>query len=131
MKSIGVRYAQSRGMSRRVFAALAALPVCLGLAACGGSGKSGTTLTIGGWGGVIDEATQKAYLNQFDAENHLTSRFVDAPGVQLARVEAQNMAHQIQWDAVDSLDGGSAFTLYAKGQLAPLSASTKAAFEKS
>ncbi len=120
----------SRGRSRRVLGVLAVLAVCLGVAACGSSSKSSTTLTIGGWGGVIDEATQKAYLNQFDAENHLKSQFVDAPGVQLARVEAQNQAKQIQWDAVDSLDGGSAYTLYAKGQLAPLPASTKASFEK-
>jgi putative spermidine/putrescine transport system substrate-binding protein len=109
---------------------LVALAVCLVVAACGGSSKGTTTLTIGGWGGVIDEATQKSYLNQFDSENHVKSQFVDAPGVQLARVEAQNSAHQVQWDAVDSLDGGSAFTLYAKGQLDPLLASQKATFEK-
>jgi putative spermidine/putrescine transport system substrate-binding protein len=109
---------------------LVALAVCLVVAACGGSSKGTTTLTIGGWGGVIDEATQKSYLNQFDSENHVKSQFVDAPGVQLARVEAQDSAHQIQWDAVDSLDGGSAFTLYAKGQLDPLPASQKATFEK-
>ncbi len=124
MKSI------SRGRRRQVFGALVALGVCLGVVACGGGGKGATTLTIGGWGGVIDEATQKAYLNQFDSENKVKSQFSDAPGVQLARVEAQNAAHQIQWDAVDSLDGGSAYTLYAKGQLDPLSPSTKAAFEK-
>ncbi|HEY5192376.1 MAG TPA: extracellular solute-binding protein [Solirubrobacteraceae bacterium] len=79
---------------------------------------------------MIDEATQKAYLNQFDTENHVKSQFVDAPGAQLARVEAQNQAKQLQWDAVDSLDGGSAYTLYAKGQLAPLPPATKASFEK-
>jgi putative spermidine/putrescine transport system substrate-binding protein len=107
-----------------------ALALCLGVAACGSSSKSSTTLTIGGWGGVIDEATQKAYLNQFDSEEHVKSQFADAPGVQLARVEAQSSAHKIQWDAVDSLDGGSAFTLYAKGQLAPLPAAQKATFEQ-
>ncbi len=120
----------SWGRSRRVLGALGALSICLGIAACGSSGKSSTTLTIGDWGAPIDEATQKAYTNQFDAENHLKSQFVDAPGVQLARVEAQNQAKQIQWDVVDSLDGGSAYTLYAKGQLAPLPAATKARFEK-
>jgi putative spermidine/putrescine transport system substrate-binding protein len=120
----------SRGRRRQAFAVLVALAVCLVVAACGGSSKGTTTLTIGGWGGVIDEATQKSYLNQFDSENHVKSQFVDAPGVQLARVEAQNSAHQVQWDAVDSLDGGSAFTLYAKGQLDPLPASQKATFEK-
>jgi putative spermidine/putrescine transport system substrate-binding protein len=106
----------SWGRSRQVFGVLAALAVCLVVVACGSGGKSTTTLTIGGWGGVIDEATQKAYLSQFDSENHVKSRFSDAPG--------------IQWDTVDSLDGGSAFTLYAKGQLAPLPAAQKATFEK-
>jgi putative spermidine/putrescine transport system substrate-binding protein len=120
----------NRGWRRPVVATLATLALCLVVSACGGSSKGSTTLTIGGWGGVIDEATQKSYLNQFDAENHVSSRFSDAPGVQLARVEAQNTAHQIQWDVVDSLDGGSAFTLYAKGQLDPLPASTKATFER-
>jgi putative spermidine/putrescine transport system substrate-binding protein len=120
----------NRGRKLQVIGVLAAFVACLGVVACGGSSKSSTTLTIGGWGGVIDEATQKSYLSQFDMENHSKSQFVDAPGVQLARVEAQNMAHQIQWDAVDSLDGGSAFTLYAKGQLAPLPASLKASFEQ-
>jgi putative spermidine/putrescine transport system substrate-binding protein len=124
----------SWGRGRRVFGALAVVVACLGLAACGSgsssSSKSSTALTIGGWGGVIDEATQKAYLNQFDTENHVKSQFVDAPGVQLARVEAQNQAKQLQWDAVDSLDGGSAYTLYAKGQMAPLPSATKASFEK-
>lgn len=119
----------NRADGRRVIAVLVALAACIGVAACGSS-KSSTSLTVGGWGGVIDEATQTSYLNQFDSENHLKSQFVDAPGVQLARVEAQNMAKQIQWDAVDSLDGGSAFTLYAKGELAPLPASMKATFEK-
>jgi len=120
----------SWGRSRRALGALAVLSICVGLGACGSSGKSSSTLTIGDWGAPIDEATQKAYTNQFDAENHLKSQFVDAPGVQLARVEAQNQAKQIQWDAVDSLDGGSAYTLYAKGQLAPLPAATKMRFEK-
>lgn len=118
-----------RGRRRQILGAFVALAACVGVVACGSS-KSSATLTIGGWGGVIDEATQTSYLNQFDAENHLKSQFVDAPGAQLARVEAQNMAKQVQWDVVDSLDGGSAFTLYSKGQIAPLSASTKATFER-
>jgi putative spermidine/putrescine transport system substrate-binding protein len=120
----------SRGGKRQVFGVILALALCLGVVACGSSSKSSTTLTIGGWGGVIDEATQKAYLNQFDSEEHVKSQFADAPGAQLARVEAQNSAHKVQWDAVDSLDGGSAFTLYGKGQLAPLPAAQKATFEQ-
>jgi putative spermidine/putrescine transport system substrate-binding protein len=120
-----------RGRRRvRALGALLALAASVALAACGSGGKGSSTLTIGGWGGVIDEATQKAYLNEFDSHNKLKSQFVDAPGAQLARIEAQNMARQIQWDAVDSLDGGSAFTAFAKGQIAPLSSSMRATFER-
>jgi putative spermidine/putrescine transport system substrate-binding protein len=104
----------------------AALAVSLGITACGGSGKSSTVLTIGGWGGALDEGTQKAYLNPFDTENKTSSQFVDAPGDQLARVEAQNGAKQIQWDALDSIDGGTAYTLAAKNELALLPATLKA-----
>ncbi|MGH2853365.1 MAG: extracellular solute-binding protein [Solirubrobacteraceae bacterium] len=91
------------------------------MGACGGGGKT-ATVAIGGWGGVFDEATQKAYLNEFDAANHLASRFVDAPGEQLAQVEAQSTAHKDAWDVVDSLGAGSAYAAYAKGQLLKLPA---------
>jgi putative spermidine/putrescine transport system substrate-binding protein len=113
------------GWSRRprlllgVSGALAALMLALGVSACGSSSHS-TALVIGGWGGIIDEATQKSYLNEFDAANHATSQFVDAPGEQLARVEAQNRAGKVEWTDVDSLDAGSAFTLYAKHELLTL-----------
>jgi putative spermidine/putrescine transport system substrate-binding protein len=101
------------------FAGLVALAI--GVSACGSS-KSSTAIVIGGWGGIIDQATQQSYLNEFDAANHITSKFVDAPGAQLARVEAQNMAGKVEWDDVDSLDAGSAYTLFAKGQLLTLPA---------
>jgi putative spermidine/putrescine transport system substrate-binding protein len=101
---------------------LAVLLVALGVSACGSSSKS-TALVIGGWGGIIDEATQHSYLNAFDAANHIITQFVDAPGAQLARIEAQNMAGKVEWDAVDSLDAGSAYTAYVKGQLLTLPSS--------
>jgi putative spermidine/putrescine transport system substrate-binding protein len=109
---------------------LAGLAVSVGLLACGGSGTTTTKLTIAGWGGSLDEGTQKSYLTPFDAEDKTSSQFVDAPGTQLARVEAQNKAKQIQWDAMDSVDGGTAYTLAAKGELEPLPASLKAKLEQ-
>jgi putative spermidine/putrescine transport system substrate-binding protein len=117
------------GVSRIAMAAVLALTACLGVAACGGSSKE-TGLTIGGWGGIVDEATQKGYLSEFDAQNKTKSQFVDAPAVQGARIEAQNAAKQIQWDAVDSMAADAAFTAYSKGQVDPLPASTKAQFER-
>jgi putative spermidine/putrescine transport system substrate-binding protein len=123
---------QSSGRSRggyRVIGCVAALTMCLGVAACGSS-KSSTTLTIGGWGGALDEGTQKSYLTPFGAENKTGSQFVDAPGAQLARVEAQNKAKQIQWDALDSVDGGTAYTLAVKHELALLPAALKEKLER-
>jgi putative spermidine/putrescine transport system substrate-binding protein len=111
------------------FGLAASLAASLGIAACGGSGKASSTLTIGGWGGIVDEATQKGYLNEFDAANKLKSQFVDAPAVQGARIEAQNMAHEIQWDAVDSMAADAAFTAFSKGQVAPLPAAMRVRFE--
>lgn len=107
---------------------VAVLAVCLGIAACG-SGKGSTTLTIGGWGGALDKGTHKSYLAPFEVETKTGSQFDDAPGAQLARVEAQSKAKQIQWDALDSVDGGTAYTLAAKGELAPLGQALKAKLE--
>jgi putative spermidine/putrescine transport system substrate-binding protein len=122
-----------RGIGRMRFWVMGcvALAVSGGLGACGGSSSSkGTTkLTIAGWGGALDEGTKKSYLAPFDAENKTTSQFADAPGTQLAGVESQNKAKQIQWDALDSVDGGTAYTLAAKNKLEPLPASLKAKFE--
>jgi putative spermidine/putrescine transport system substrate-binding protein len=107
-----------------------ALLLSLGFSACGSSKSTSTELTIGGWGGALDEGTQRAYLTPFDAENKASSQFVDAPGDQLARVEAQNNAKQIQWDALDSTDGGTAYTLQAKHELALLPAPLKLELER-
>jgi putative spermidine/putrescine transport system substrate-binding protein len=107
---------------------LVALVASLAVAACGSS-KSSTTLTIGGWGGSIDKGTEKSYLTPFGDETKTSARFVDAPGAQLARVEAQNKAKKVEWDALDSVDGGSAYALAAKGQLETLPASLKSTLE--
>jgi putative spermidine/putrescine transport system substrate-binding protein len=98
--------------------------LALGLSACGGAAP--TPLTIGGWGGQLDAATRAAYLGPFDAAAHVAARFVDAPGEQLARIRAQNDAHRITWDAVDSLDGGAAYRLYHEGLLLTLPAALHA-----
>jgi putative spermidine/putrescine transport system substrate-binding protein len=103
---------------------LCALALALGVGACG-AGKT-ATIAIGGWGGVFDEATQRAYLNEFDAAAHVDSRFVDTPGEQLARLETQRTPRTAAWDAVDSLGAGSAYALYAKGRLLKLPAALEA-----
>lgn len=125
---------RSSAPGRRLVTALgllALLALALGVSACGSSStKTSHALVIGGWGGIIDEATQKSYLNEFNAAHHTTSTFVDAPGEQLAKVEAQNAAGKVEWDDVDSLDAGSAYTLFAKGQLLTLPTAMQETFKR-
>lgn len=131
MRSLGRSNSRSSGSSRAgvwVFGCLVLLALSLGVSACGSS-KSSTTLTIGDWGNPLDEAAQKSYLTPFGAETKTGVRFVDAPGTQLARVEAQNQAKKIEWDALDSVGGGAAYTLAAKHELALLPAAQKAELE--
>jgi putative spermidine/putrescine transport system substrate-binding protein len=120
--------------------ATAALVVAL-LSACGSSGGASSNsssgsgggqsgggskkLVIGDWGGIIDKTTKAAYTDPFAKETGISSTFVDAPGTQLAGLQAQAKAGKIQWDVLDSVDGGSGFTLFSKGLLAPLPADLK------
>lgn len=110
----------------------------LAVAACGGDdgeetgaegGGSDATLTIGGWGGAINEATQQFYLSPYKEAAGPDARFVDAPGTQLARVKSQAQAQNIEWDALDSVAGDAAFTLAGDDLLAPLPAELKQTLE--
>ncbi len=133
MRSLGRSNSRSSGSWGRVgtwvCGCVALLALSLGVSACGSS-KSSTTLTIGDWGNPLDQAAQKSYLSPFGAETKTGARYVDAPGTQLARVEAQNQAKKIEWDALDSVGGGTAYTLAAKHELALLPASQKAELER-
>lgn len=87
----------------------------------GGDGGGGGSLVIGGWGGAIDKATQLHYIDQYQEEGGPSDvTFVDAPGTQLARVEAQNKTGDVEWDAIDSDPGEDAYQMAAKGYLAKL-----------
>jgi putative spermidine/putrescine transport system substrate-binding protein len=110
--------------------------VCaLALPACGsdddeeGTRAADVTLTVGSWGGDFDEAVRNAYLDDFESEVGPKTRFDAAPGTQLARVEAQNQAGEIEWDAV-TLTGDGAFILDQKGYFADLPADLKARLEQ-
>ena len=123
----------SRG---RTAAALALVALtCGALSACGDDGEeeqsssSNATLTIAGWGGVTGNAVEEALLEPFEADGGAPSRMVDAPWTQLARVEAQNKAGEIEWDAMDPA-GDAAFTLYRRGLLAKLPEDLKRQFER-
>lgn len=98
----------------------------------GGESLSGEgSLVIGGWGGAIDKATQIHYIDPYQEEGGQSSiTFVDAPSAQLARVEAQNQAGNIEWDLIDSAPGENAYQMNAKGLLAPLPSALKAELEQ-
>ncbi len=115
----------------RICLALVALAIPVTLAACGGDdddgGSSGTsgepsggTLVVGGWGGAYNQATQRFYGKPFADEGGATLQFVDAPGTQLARLQAQEKAGNPEWDMLDSIAGGVAFLDYDQGLLEPL-----------
>jgi putative spermidine/putrescine transport system substrate-binding protein len=147
---------RSRNMAVRLASVLTALAAVAGLAACGGgsSDQGGQTstgggdaaatttsttaqkletngpLTIGGWGGSYDKATTTYYLKPFEADRGPASRFVDASGTQVARLQAQKKANRIQWDLVDSISGADGFMAYKLGLLEPLPAELKAKLVK-
>lgn len=104
------------------------------LVACGGgddsSGDGSGPLVVGGWGGAFNTATQKNFADPFEADGGPAIQFVDAPGTQIARLEAQNRANKVEWDVVDSLQGAESFVAYDKDLLEPLPADLKSKFEK-
>lgn len=113
----------------RICLALIALTIPITLAACGGGdddeggssgGGGGGTLVVGGWGGAYNEATQQFYGDPFAADGGAKLQFVDAPGTQLARLQAQEKAGKTEWDMLDSIAGADAFIAYDKGLLEPL-----------
>lgn len=130
-----MRLSGRRGRSWALAVLSLALACALALPACGddeeegGSRGSGVTVTIGSWGGAFDEATRKAYFDEFESEVGPKARLVAAPGTQLARIEAQNEAGEIEWDAV-SLTEDTAYILDQKGYLAHLPADLQARLEE-
>ncbi len=117
-----------------VFAALLMAVAGASIAACGDDdGEEGrasdVALTVGSWGGASDDGTREAYLEPFEAETGIGFRMVPAPGEQLARVEAQNRAGDIEWDVLDGVAGDGAFVLAERGYLEDLPPDVKAQLE--
>lgn len=128
-------------LKRRAAAPAAALIAALALGACGsddggdgtsastqasGSGGGGdATLVVGGWGGAYNKATQKYYIEP----SGMDVKFVDAPAAQVAQVQAQNRAGNVEWDLIDSIAGPDAFVLEAQDMLEPLPADLKSELE--
>lgn len=116
---------------RYVVAALAVAMAAFAIAACGGSedgGGSGGSdetapsgpLVLGEWGGIYNEVTQEVLGEPFAADGGTQLEMVDAPGTQVARLQAQQRSGNIEWDAVDSLPADQAFRAYHESLLEPL-----------
>lgn len=103
-----------------------------GSAGASGGGAQGAAdfgdvqLTIGGWGGAINEQTRKSYLAPYEAQGGSSAVFDNAPAAQLARLQAQARSGNVTWDALDSAGADSAWPLHAEGLLEPLPADLKA-----
>lgn len=118
----------SRGVAAIVVVSVALLGGVIA-AGCGedddNGGSADVTLTVAGWGGASNESTRDAYLDPFEADEGTSARFVDAPGTQLARLEAQNETGDIEWDTFDGVPGDAAFIMDERGYLEQLPADLK------
>lgn len=112
-------------------AGVVVLALAAAIAGCGGDEEGGGgSLIVAGWGGAYDQATKEHYADPFQAAGGPAVRFVDAPGTQAARIEAQKKAGRIEWDMIDSVAGAEGYVLFDKGHLAPLPADLKAKFKQ-
>lgn len=135
MRGIKKRMAVLAGLFALLFAGSALL------VACGGSDDSGSestanegssssgTLIVGGWGSSYNVATKKFYADPFTADGGAKIKFDDAPGTQVAKLNAQNRAGDITWDMIDSVAGADGFLLDKQGLLEPLPSDLKTKFE--
>lgn len=129
---------------RRIAAPAAVLLAATALAACGSDddggstattastqsgGSGGADLVVGGWGGAYNKATQKHYVEPWAADTGGSVQFVDAPAAQVAQVEAQSRAGNIEWDMIDSIAGPDAFVLADRDLLEPLPEDLRAELE--
>ncbi|NKQ57815.1 extracellular solute-binding protein [Amycolatopsis sp. K13G38] len=109
---------------RGAVAAMTALVTAatLTLTACSSSGGSGSAgpIVIANWGGAPTKAYQSAYLDPFTAETGIAGQQVDAPGVFVARAEAQAKASRVQWDILESITGVDTAHLANEGLLDPV-----------
>lgn len=102
----------------------------LALSGCSSSADAGTAadgpVVVANWGGLASESYQTAYIDPFTAETGVTVQQVDAPGLFVARAEAQAQASRIEWDVLESITQADEAHLAAAGLLEPMPADLKA-----
>ncbi len=112
------------------FAAVAvvALSGCASQGASEGGGESSAPtgpVVVANWGGLASEAYQAAYIEPFTAETGIEVQQVDAPGLFVARTEAQAAANRTEWDVLESITDSDVEFLAAQDLLDPIPADVK------
>jgi spermidine/putrescine-binding protein len=91
-----------------------------GESASSGGGRSGTVV-IASNGGVVQEVTQAAFATPFSQDTGTKVQYVPVGSGFTAKLQAQQQAGDISWDAIEGVDGSSAAQLWKLGLLAPIS----------
>ena len=86
-------------------------------------------LVLVSWGGLFSEATRKHLVEPFVEETGIEIQIVDAPGKQVANLQAQQRAGEFQWDILDSVTAADAFVLADLGLAAELPPDLKSRLE--
>jgi len=86
-------------------------------------------MVIASWGGLSDEVSG-LFASGFETESGVTVRFEPVPGQQVAGMQAQAEAGNVQWDVADALGGDQTAALAAAGLLAELPADVSARLEE-
>lgn len=97
--------------------------------ASNGAAEDSGPLVIASWGGHFSQATQEYLVKPFMQETGIEVQIVDAPGKQVANLQAQERAGKFQWDLLDSVTAADAFVLADLGLLAELPPNLKAKLE--
>jgi putative spermidine/putrescine transport system substrate-binding protein len=84
------------------------------------------SMIIVGWGGLSSKYWQDFFSDPFAAATGDQLRWVYASGQQVAAVQAQHAAGQIEWDVLSSLDGNQFALLSQQGLLQKLPPDVKA-----
>jgi putative spermidine/putrescine transport system substrate-binding protein len=81
---------------------------------------------VANWGGLASESYQSAYLDPYTAETGVEVQQVDAPGLFVARAEAQAAANRTEWDVLESITDSDVAFLADAGLLDPIPSDVKA-----
>lgn len=90
-----------------------------------GARAQGGPIIVANWGGITNEAYDEAYVAPFTEETGIEVQQVAAPGLFVARAQAQAQAGRVEWDVLESLTDSDVAFLADAGLLEPLPADLK------